>query len=93
MIVWPVSRFGLLDSPDIQGTEAAAASGVGASRCRVGAAWPIGLAGAVPIVALAPASGASRARLTHPSFCALTCAFRTQHRAAAPFRLLLVGLR
>ena len=22
MIVWPVSRFGMLDSPDIQGTEA-----------------------------------------------------------------------
>ena len=25
VIVWPVSRFGLVDSPDIQGTEAAAA--------------------------------------------------------------------
>ena len=25
MIVWPVSRFGMLDSPDIQGTETASA--------------------------------------------------------------------
>ena len=33
VIVWPVSRFGLLDSPDIQGVEAAAAgSGLSASR-------------------------------------------------------------
>jgi signal peptidase I len=47
VIVWPVSRFGLLDSPDIQGT--AAASTVGA----VGSLAPyaVGLAGAVPIVA------------------------------------------
>jgi signal peptidase I len=42
MIVWPVSRFGLLGSPDIQGTDAA------------GAATPyaFGLAGAFPVVAL-----------------------------------------
>src|SRR4051794_34220000 len=42
IIVWPISRFGLLDSPDIQGTEAAAA-GV--------APVALGLAGAVPVVA------------------------------------------
>src|SRR4051795_9234372 len=30
VIVWPVSRFGLIDSPDIQGTEAAAAASSGA---------------------------------------------------------------
>jgi signal peptidase I len=42
MIVWPISRFGMLDSPDIQGTEAAAAT--------VGP-YAIGLAGAVPFVA------------------------------------------
>jgi signal peptidase I len=42
VIVWPVSRFGLLDSPDIQGTEAAAAGVIPAA---------VGLAGAVPVVA------------------------------------------
>jgi signal peptidase I len=42
MIVWPINRFGMLDSPDIQGTEAAAAS--------VGP-YAVGLAGAVPFVA------------------------------------------
>ena len=36
MIVWPVSRFGMLDSPDIQGTEAAAATG----RRPMPSAWP-----------------------------------------------------
>jgi signal peptidase I len=42
MIVWPVNRFGLLGSPDIQGADAA------------GAATPyaFGLAAAVPVVAL-----------------------------------------
>jgi signal peptidase I len=46
VIVWPVSRFGLLDSPDIQGTDAGAmASGASA------APMAVGLAGAVPIVA------------------------------------------
>lgn len=42
VIVWPVSRFGLLDSPDIQGTQAAAAGVLPAA---------VGLAGAVPLVA------------------------------------------
>jgi signal peptidase I len=42
VIVWPVSRFGLLDSPDIQGTEAAALGVMPAA---------VGLAGAVPVVA------------------------------------------
>ena len=42
MIVWPISRFGMLDSPDIQGTEAAAATV---------APYAVGLAGAVPFVA------------------------------------------
>ena len=46
VIVWPVSRFGLLASPDIQGTDDGAMA-LGA------AAGPmaIGLAGAVPVVA------------------------------------------
>jgi signal peptidase I len=42
MIVWPISRVGMLDAPDIQGTEAAAAT--------VGH-YAVGLAGAVPFVA------------------------------------------
>ena len=45
MIVWPVSRFGMLDSPDIQGTEASA------SAAAVVAPYAAGLAGAVPFVA------------------------------------------
>jgi signal peptidase I len=46
VIVWPIGRFGLLDSPDIQGTEAAAA-GTAASL----APYAAGLAGAVPVLA------------------------------------------
>jgi len=42
VIVWPVSRFGLLDSPDIQGADAAAVGVIPAA---------VGLAGAVPVVA------------------------------------------
>jgi signal peptidase I len=42
MIVWPVSRFGFLGSPDIQGTDAAGALTPAA----------FGLAGAFPVVAL-----------------------------------------
>jgi signal peptidase I len=55
VIVWPVSRFGLLDSPDIQGTEAAAAVPSGVTVSTVTAStvvpWVIGLAGAVPVTA------------------------------------------
>jgi signal peptidase I len=47
MIVWPVSRFGLLDSPDIQGKDHTAA-GVTAE----GAPYALGLAAAVPITVL-----------------------------------------
>ena len=52
VIVWPVSRFGLLDSPDIQGVEASAAGiGLTSSTVTASAAAPyaIGLAGALPI--------------------------------------------
>jgi signal peptidase I len=42
IIVWPVSRFGLLHAPDIQGTQAGAAGVLPAA---------VGLAGAVPVVA------------------------------------------
>jgi signal peptidase I len=48
LIVWPVSRFGTLDSPDIQGIEAAGALVTGVS----GPVAPLalGFAGAVPLV-------------------------------------------
>jgi signal peptidase I len=42
MIVWPVSRFGLLGSPDIQGTDAAGAA----------APYAFGLAAALPVTAV-----------------------------------------
>src|SRR5215213_7612428 len=44
VIVWPISRFGLLDSPDIQGADAGAMAASAAPMV-------IGLAGAVPVVA------------------------------------------
>jgi signal peptidase I len=58
MIVWPVSRFGTLDSHDIQGAEAAAAQAAqarpvsaSAVTASVAAPWLIGVAGAVPVAA------------------------------------------
>jgi signal peptidase I len=45
MIVWPVNRFGMLDSPDIQGTED------GPSAAGELGPYAVGLAGAVPFVA------------------------------------------
>ncbi|MGY1803604.1 signal peptidase I [Blastococcus sp. SYSU D00922] len=54
VIVWPISRFGLLDDPDIQGQAAAAdPSGVTESQvtASVVAPWAIGLTGALPITA------------------------------------------
>jgi signal peptidase I len=48
VVVWPVSRFGLLDAPDIQGVEAA---GIPTGGAAVVAPYAIGLAGAVPIAA------------------------------------------
>ncbi|MGY1915783.1 signal peptidase I [Blastococcus sp. SYSU DS0973] len=58
VIVWPLSRFGLLDSPDIQGTEASAVvpgvpAGDGASPVGAVAVLPygVGLAGAAPVTA------------------------------------------
>ncbi len=53
VIVWPVSRFGLLDAPDIQGTEAAGLPGdsLTSSRVTASSAAPLvlGLAGALPV--------------------------------------------
>jgi signal peptidase I len=49
LIVWPLDRFGTLDSPDIQATEASGAPLTGAAA--VAAPHVLGLVGAVPIVA------------------------------------------
>jgi signal peptidase I len=46
VIVWPVSRFGLLGSPDIQGTGGSAAGAAGAA-----APWAVGAAAAIPVAA------------------------------------------
>jgi signal peptidase I len=46
VIVWPIGRFGLLDSPDIQGNQTSAA-GSAASL----APYAVGAAGAVPVLA------------------------------------------
>jgi signal peptidase I len=55
VIVWPINRFDLLDSPDIQAAEAAAPGSAGLSASEVTtstvAPWAIGVAGAVPIAA------------------------------------------
>jgi signal peptidase I len=51
IIVWPVSRFGLLHAPDIQGAQAAAAGVIPAA---------VGLAGAVPVVAWRRRRGSDR---------------------------------
>jgi signal peptidase I len=51
VIVWPVSRFGLLESPDIQGVQASG-SGIGLTSSTVTASaaapYAIGMAGALP---------------------------------------------
>jgi signal peptidase I len=57
LIVWPVSRFGTLDSPDIQGIDAAGASGVAGSV----APLALGVAGAVPVAVWRRQRRASRA--------------------------------
>ncbi|MCF6744962.1 signal peptidase I [Blastococcus sp. KM273128] len=58
VIVWPLDRFGLLDSPDIQGLEASGAELPVAPGGAIGAAgavavlpWAVGVAGAVPLTA------------------------------------------
>ncbi|MGY1642392.1 signal peptidase I [Geodermatophilus sp. SYSU D00703] len=49
LIVWPLDRFDLLDSPDIQGVEAAGEPTSGAAA--VAAPYALGLVGAVPLTA------------------------------------------
>jgi signal peptidase I len=54
VIVWPVSRFGLLDSPDIQAADAGAMAVVAPA-----VPLAVGLAGAVPLVAWRRRRGSS----------------------------------
>jgi signal peptidase I len=57
VIVWPVNRFGLLDSPAIQEAQAAGAPGAASTvpqataTASMAVPWVIGLAGAVPVAA------------------------------------------
>ncbi|MFW3169511.1 signal peptidase I [Geodermatophilus sp. CPCC 206100] len=72
LIVWPLDRFGLLDSPDIQGLEAAGASGgAGIVVPDTGAAavagpYALGLVGAVPLTAWRRRRRAHRSRAAPP---------------------------
>jgi signal peptidase I len=63
IIVWPISRFGLLDSPDIQETEPAAQGRAGVTESAVTAStvapWAIGLVGALPVAAWRRGSASS----------------------------------
>jgi signal peptidase I len=73
LIVWPLDRFSLLDSPDIQGTEADGLSGAVPSSPSVqgavaGAApYVVGLTGAVPLTAWHRRRRAPGAGMTGPS--------------------------
>ncbi|MPQ97264.1 signal peptidase I [Modestobacter sp. I12A-02628] len=59
LIVWPLDRFGVLDSPDIQGVEQAAAAGAGMATV---APHALGLAVAVPVTRWRRRAGGRRAR-------------------------------
>lgn len=73
LIVWPLSRFTLLDSPDIQGTDA---QGLGASSAAappvrgaaaLAAPYALGLTGAVPLTAWRRRRRGRRSTMTGPS--------------------------
>ncbi|WP_369139704.1 signal peptidase I [Modestobacter versicolor] len=72
LIVWPLDRFTLLDSPDIQGTDDQGLAGPVTAPSAPGAAavaapLVLGLTGAVPVTAWRRRRRARRARLTGPS--------------------------
>jgi signal peptidase I len=74
LIVWPLDRFGVLGSPDIQGLEAAGGTVApgGAAVPDTGAAavaapYVLGLAGAVPLTARRRRRRADRARRRRPA--------------------------
>ncbi|MEU2350921.1 signal peptidase I [Modestobacter sp. NPDC049651] len=72
LIVWPLNRIGVLDSPDIQGTDdqgaaAAHALPVVSGTAAVATPYLIGLAGAVPLTAARRRLRSRPLRLTGPS--------------------------
>jgi signal peptidase I len=85
LIVWPLSRFTLLDSPDIQGTDT---EGMAASPAPVqgsaalAAPYVLGLTGAVPATAWRRRRRARGARLTGPSRRPPRTGWRRIHRPA-----------
>ena len=90
VIVWPVSRFGLLDSPDIQGTERRRADVRRVGRARARSAWPApcrsspGAARRAPRGGLTPSPAALTRRDLRPS---------CRHRRDARPRLLRLTRR
>jgi signal peptidase I len=71
VIVWPLNRFTLLDSPDIQQGQAeglaAPAPGAGLGVVAVAAPYVLGLTGAVPLTVARRRRRTRRAWLTGPS--------------------------
>jgi signal peptidase I len=67
LIVWPLNRFTLLDSPDIQQGQAEALAAPARGAVAVAAPYVLGLAGAVPLTAARRRRQERRAGLTGPS--------------------------
>jgi signal peptidase I len=73
LIVWPLDRFTLLDSPDIQGAEVEGQSGAVSApppvhgAAAVAAPYMVGLTGALPLTAWRRRRRAQGARMTGPS--------------------------
>jgi signal peptidase I len=74
LIVWPLNRFTLLDSPDIQGTDAQGSAGPAPSpapavqgAAAVAAPYVVGLTGALPLAAGRRHRRGRGARMTGPS--------------------------
>ena len=87
LIVWPLDRFTLLDSPDIQDTEGQAAPGSVSAPSAQGAAalaapWALGVTGALPLTAWRRRRRSRGLRLTGPSRRPPRTGWRRIHRPA-----------
>ena len=88
VIVWPLSRFTLLDSPDIQDTESQALPGTGTTPAATSGAavlaapWVLGLTGALPLNAWRRRRDPRPARMTGPSRRPPRTGWRRVHRPA-----------
>jgi signal peptidase I len=89
LIVWPLNRFTLLDSPDIQGTDAQGAAGSVSApapavqgAAAVAAPYVVGLTGALPLTAGRRRRRARGARMTGPSRRPPHTGWRRIHRPA-----------